>query len=125
MSRALYTEGNYGSFSHITISPGRTRINRFDMIQNSPDRLTALHILIYLRQCLLATIEQDDKAELLDPAKMFDILWDVVDKNNVKGGLGRVIQNLENSAYGYASGIGWKAIIASEEEIKAALGEED
>jgi hypothetical protein len=95
------------------------------MVQDGPNRLTALHILIYLRQRLLAAIEQGHKDELLDLAKVFHMLWDVVDKNNVKGGLGRVIEDLERSAYDYASGIGFKAIIASEEDIKAALGEED
>lgn len=95
------------------------------MVQNSPNRLTALHILIHLRQRLLAAIEQDDKDELHFLAKVFDMLWDVVHKNNVKGGLGRVLENLERSAYDYASGVGWKATIPSDEEIKAAVGEED
>lgn len=95
------------------------------MVQNDSNKLTSLHILIDLRQRLLAAIEQDDKAELQFLAKVFYILWDIVDKNNVRGGLGRVIENLERSAYDYASGIGWKAIIPSEEDIKAALAKED
>ncbi len=95
------------------------------MVQNSPNRLTALRILVYLRQRLLAAIEQNNKDELLDLAKIFNMLLDVVDKYNVLGGLGRVIEDLERSAYDYASGIGFKAIIPSEEDIKAALGEED
>jgi hypothetical protein len=95
------------------------------MVQDSPNRLTALHILIYLRQRLLAAIEQDDKDELYFLARVFDVLWDVVHENKVQGGLGRVLENLERSAYDYASGIGWKAIIPSEEEIQAAVGEED
>lgn len=95
------------------------------MVQNSPNRLTALRILVYLRQRLLAAIEQDDKDELRFLAKVFDILWDVVRENKVKGGLGRVLENLERSAYDYASGIGFKAIIPTEEEIKAAVCEED
>ena len=95
------------------------------MVQNTPNRLTALHILIYLWQRLLAAIERDDKDELLDLAKIFNMLLDVVDKYNVLGGLGRVIEDLERSAYDYASGVGFKAIIPSEEDIKAALGEED
>jgi len=95
------------------------------MVQNNPNRLTTLQILIYLRQRLLAAIEQDDKDELRFLAKVFDMLWDIVHTNKVKGGLGRVLENLERSAYDYASGVGWKAIIPSEEEIKAASGEED
>jgi hypothetical protein len=41
------------------------------MVQNSANRLTVLHILIYLRQRLLAAIKQDDKTELLVLARVF------------------------------------------------------
>ena len=95
------------------------------MVQNSPNRLTALHILIYLRQRLLVAIEQNDKVELQDLAKVFDMFWEVVDQNSIKGGIGSVIENLEHAALDYASGIGWKSIIPSEEDIKKALGKED
>ncbi|HLO15313.1 MAG TPA: hypothetical protein VK206_10820 [Anaerolineales bacterium] len=95
------------------------------MVQNSPNRLTALHILIYLRQRLLAAIEKNDKGELQDLAKVFSMLWELVDKYNVQGGIDGVIENLTNTAIDYARGIGWKAIIPSEEDIKAALGEKD
>ncbi len=95
------------------------------MVQNSPNRLTALHILIYLRQRLLVAIEQNDKDELLVLARVFDMLRELVDKTNVRGGLGRVLENLERSAYDYASGIGWKAIIPSEEDIRSALQSEE
>jgi hypothetical protein len=95
------------------------------MVQNSPNRLTAFHILIYLRQRLLAAIEQNDKGELRDLVKVFSMLWDLVDKYNVPGAIDGVIENLVHAATDYAQGIGWKAIIPSEEEIKAALGKED
>ena len=87
--------------------------------------LTALHILIYLRQRLLAAIEQNDKGELQDLAKVFSMLLDVVDKYNVQGGIERVIEDLTHTAIDYAQGVGWKAIIPTEEQIKAALGDED
>ena len=95
------------------------------MAQNSPIRLTAFHILIYLRQRLLVAIEQNDKGELEDLATVFSMLWDLVDKYNVQGAIDGVIENLVHAATDYAQGIGWKAIIPSEEEIKAALGKED
>lgn len=95
------------------------------MVESSPNRLSALYIIIHLRERLLAAIERGDKDELHFLAKVFDMLWDVVHRNNVKGGLGRVLENLERSAYDYASGVGWKATIPSEDEIKAALGKED
>jgi hypothetical protein len=95
------------------------------MVESNAIRLTVLQILIHLRQQLLAAIEQDDKDQLFFLAKVFDMFWDVVHTNNVKGGLGRVLENLERSAYDYASGVGWKATIPSEKDIKAALGEGD
>lgn len=95
------------------------------MAQNSPNRLTALHILIYLRQRLLVAIEKNDKGELEDLATVFSMLWDLVDQNNLPGSIDRVIEDLTNTATDYASGITWKSIIPSEEDIKAALGKED
>ena len=91
------------------------------MVESSPNRLSALHILIDLRQRLLAAIEKNDKDELHFLAKVFNMLLDVVDKYKVLGGLGRVIEDLERSAYDYASGVGWKATIPSEEDIRSAL----
>ncbi len=95
------------------------------MVQNSPNRLTALHILIYLRQRLLVAIEQGDKGELEVLAKVFSMLWDLLDKNNIHGRMDGVIENFTNTAIDHAEGITWKSIITSEEDIKAALGKED
>ena len=95
------------------------------MVQNSPNRLTALHILIYLRQRLLVAIEKNDKGELQDLATVFNMLWDLLDKTNFQGGIEGVIENFYHTAIDYAQGIGWKAIIPSEEDIKAALDKED
>src|SRR5215210_970568 len=95
------------------------------MVQNSENRLTALHILIYLRQRLLTAIEQNNKAEFQQLATVFGMLWDVVDEYNVQGGIYLVIENFRNTTSDYYLGIGWKGIIPSEEEIKSALGEED
>jgi len=95
------------------------------MVQNSPNRLTALHILIYLRQRLLVAIEKNDKGELLDLATVFNMLWDLLDKTNFQGGIESIIENLYHTAIEYTEGIGWKAIIPSEEDIKAALDKED
>jgi hypothetical protein len=91
----------------------------------APNRLTALHILIYLRQRLLAAIEQNDKGEFQDLAKVFGMLWDVVDEYNVQGGIDLVIENFRNTASDYYLGIGWKGIIPSEEEIRSALQSEE
>ena len=95
------------------------------MVQNSPNRLTALHILVYLRQRLLVAIEKNDKDELQDLATVFNMLWDLLDKTNFQGGIESIIENFYNTAIEYASGITWKGIIPSEEDIKAALGKED
>ena len=94
------------------------------MVQNSPNRLTALNILICLRQRLLAAIEQNNKGEFQDLAAVFGMLWDVVDTCNVQGGIDLVIENFRNTSSDYYLGIGWKGIIPSEEEIRVALGEE-
>jgi hypothetical protein len=95
------------------------------MAQNNPNRLTSLHILIYLRQRLLVAIEQNDIDELQDLAKVFSMLWDLVEKHNFQGDIGGVIENFENAALDYARGIGWKAIMPSEEEIRSALQSEE
>jgi hypothetical protein len=58
----------------------------FDMVESSSIRLTALHLLIHLRQRLLVVIEQNDKVEFYF--------------------LARVLENLERSTYDYASGLG-------------------
>lgn len=91
------------------------------MVQNGPNRLTAFQILIYLRQRLLVAIEQNDKGELQDLAKVFDMLWGAADQNHAQGGIGRVIEDLENAALDHVRGAGWKSIIPSEEEIRLAL----
>ena len=50
--------------------------------------------------------------------------WDLLDKTNFQGGIESIIENCYYTAIEYAQGIDWKAIIPSEEDIKAALDKE-
>jgi hypothetical protein len=95
------------------------------MVQNNPNRLTALLILIYLRQRLLVAIEQDNKDELKNLATIFGMLWKLVDEYQIQGGVYGILYNLGRAATDFTIGITWKDEIPSEEEIKIALGEQD
>lgn len=91
------------------------------MPTNDSSRLTATLILIYLRQRLLDAIEQGDVNALQNLANVFDMLWDLVDKEEIHGNVIRILENLENASRDHAMGVGWKSIIPSEEEIRSAL----
>jgi len=94
------------------------------MTNNHSSTFSAIHILIYLRQSLLDAVDQNDVDTLHNLARVFDMLWDFVDKEKIHGGVGRILENLGNAAREYARGIGWKSIIPSEEEIRSALQNE-
>lgn len=95
------------------------------MVQTRQNRLTAFHILTYLRQRLIEAIGQNDKDELQYLVKVFDMLWNIADENKVQGSIVRVLENLQNTASDHFSGVGVKSILPSEEDIKAALGIEN
>jgi hypothetical protein len=58
--------------------------------------------------------EQSDADTLSNLAVFFDVLWEIVDKREIHGGIGRILENLENSAYDSIR----------EEEIISALNRE-
>jgi hypothetical protein len=76
--------------------------------------LSSTDILLYLRQRLLDAREQSDADTLSNLAVFFDVLWEIVDKREIHGGIGRILENLENSAYDSIR----------EEEIISALNRE-
>ena len=86
--------------------------------------LSSTDILLDLRQRLLDAREQNDGNTLQNLAVFFDMIWDVVAKKKIQGGIGRILENLENSAYDSVQGVGWKSIIPSEEEMISALNSE-
>ena len=86
--------------------------------------LSSTDILLDLRQRLLDAREQNEVNTLQNLAVFFYMIWDVVAKKKIQGGIGRILENLERSAYDSVQGVGWKSIIPSEEEIISALNSE-
>jgi len=94
------------------------------MADNPRNKLTTVDILLYLRERLIDAREKNDVSTLQNLAVFFDMIWDLVNTKRIQGGIGRILENLENSAYDSIQGVGWKSTIPSEEEIISALNRE-
>jgi hypothetical protein len=95
------------------------------MADNPRNKLTTVDILLYLRDRLIDAREQNDVNTLRNLAVFFDMIWDLVNTKQIQAGIGRILENLKNSAHDSIQGVGWKSIIPSEEEIKLALNNEE
>jgi len=83
--------------------------------------LSSTDILLGLRQQLLEAREKNDTNTLQSLAVVFNIMEEIAIQKGIDGIIFRILENLGNSAIDSVSGVPWKSIIPSEEEIISAL----
>lgn len=84
------------------------------------NKITSLEIFLYLRQRLLDARDEKDTDVLVNLQTVFIILSDLAYLKKARG-LGKILEEFENSARDSIMGVPWKSTIPSEEEIDLAL----